>query len=249
MMVPSPHGSLTINDEDADHEPERPMTSNPDSVAQRMRDAGLPVETLGARRAALPAAVQDLHRRVLGAIGETGRPQGAPALAADAEALGLDLPEALAALARAELLFLTPDGRGVLGGVPFAAAPTAHQVSVHGGPTVSANCAVDALGIGAMLGRDTDVRSVDPTSGEPVTAAERGGQWTWHPFNAVVFVGSSGDGTITDACCPVINFFASAGNALEYKRHHGLSGKVLSLPEAAQAGALVFGGLLAEATP
>ncbi len=184
MMVPSPHGSLTINDEDADHGPERPMTSNPDSVAQRMRDAGLPAETLG-----------------------------------------------------------------VLGGVPFAAAPTAHQVSVHGGPMVSANCAVDAPGIGAMLGRDSDVRSVDPTSGEPVTAAERGGQWTWHPVNAVVFVGSSGDGTITDACCPVINFVANTDSALAYKRRHGLSGEVLSLPEAAQAGALVFSDLLAEPTP
>jgi hypothetical protein len=227
----------------------RPATADPDAVAQRMRGAGLPASTLAARRAALPVAVQDLHCRALTALAETGRPPSRPGLAADADALGVDLAEALTKLARAELLFLTPDGRGVLGGVPFAAAPTAHRVGVRGGPTVWANCAVDALGIGAMLGRDTDVRSVDPVSGEPVTASGRGGQWTWQPAEAVVFVGSSGNGTITDACCPVINFFVSADNAVHYQRRHGLTGEVLSMPEAALAGALVFGGPLAEPTP
>ncbi len=219
----------------------------PDLVAQRMSDAGLPPDTLTTRRTALPAAVQDLHRRVLTVIADTGRPPTGPALAADAEALGVDLVGALAALAQAELLFVTHDR--VLGGVPFAAASTAHQVSVHGGPTVSANCAVDALGVGAMFRRDSDVRSVDPLSGEPITAFQRGSHWTWHPADTVVFVGSSGDGTITDACCPVINFFSNADNALEYQRRHGLKGEVLSMPEAARAGALVFGDLLAEPTP
>ncbi len=156
-----------------------------------MRDAGLPADTLAARRAALPAA-----------------------------ALGVDLADTLDALARAELLFVTPDRRAVLG-----------------------------IGIGAMLGRDTDVASADPRSGEPVTASGRGGQWAWEPAGAVVFVGSSGEGRITDACCPVINFFASKANPLDYQRSHGLTGEVLAVPEAAQAGALVFGGLLADLTP
>ena len=218
-------------------------------VEQRMRDAGLPADTLGARRAALPAAVQELHRRVLTSIATNGQPPADAVLATDAASLGVDLGAALDALARDELLFVTPDRRGVLGGVPFAAGPTAHQVFVHDGPTVSANCAVDALGIGAMLGRDTDVASADPLSGEPVTASERGGQWTWEPAGAVVFVGSSGDGAITDACCPVINFFASETNARDHQRSRGLTGDVLTMPEAAQAGVLVFGRLLAGPTP
>lgn len=224
------------------------LRSDPSAVEQRMRDAGLPADTLVARRAALPAAVQELHRRVLTAIAETGEPPAGAVLAADASALGVNLGEALDALAGAQLLFVTLERRGVLGGVPFAAAPTAHQVAVHGGPTVSANCAVDALGIGAMLGRDTDVASADPLSGVPVTASQRAGRWTWEPAGAVVFVGSSGEGNITDACCPVINFFVSEANALHYQRSHGLTGVVLSLPEAAQAGAQVFGGLLAGST-
>jgi hypothetical protein len=220
-----------------------------DEVEQMMRDAGLPAGTLAARRAALPLAVQELHRRVLTAIGESGRPPVGADLAADAAALGVDLREALGALSAAELLFVTSDGDGVLGGVPFAAAPTAHQVTVRGGPTVSANCAVDALGIGAMLDKDSDVASADPVTGQLVTAAQRGGSWTWAPPGAVVFVGSSGDGAITDFCCPVINFFASEANARDHQRSLGLTGEVLAMPDAARAGALVFGGLLADPAP
>ena len=61
-------------------------------------------------------------------------------------------------MAESELMFLDPAGREITGGVPFAPEPTAHQVRVVDGPTVSANCAIDALGISAMLDRDVDVR-------------------------------------------------------------------------------------------
>ncbi len=214
-------------------------------VEQRLREAGLPADNLVPRRAALPEPVQELHRWALRTVADTGQPPADADLEERAHALGLDLHGALAALAAAELLFVDQARDRVLGGVPFAAGPTAHRVSVADGPTVSANCAVDALGIGAMLGRDTDVRSADPLTGEPVTASQRGGKWTWEPPQAVVFVGSSGAGRITDACCPAINFFASDSNANEYRDRHGLTGKVLSMPDAAVAGALVFGGLLA----
>ena len=220
-----------------------------DVLEQRMRAAGLPVGVLRARRAALPPAVQELHRQVLETIGRTGRPPAVGALEAVAPSLGVGLPGALDALDQAELLFLARTSRAVLGGVPFAAGPTVHQVTVVGGPTVSANCAIDALGIGAMLGRDTDLVSADPSSGQPVSATGREGRWTWQPAGAVVFVGSSGDGRITDACCPAINFFADEANALHHQRRHGLTCEVLTVPEAAEAAALVFGGLLAGPPP
>jgi hypothetical protein len=197
-------------------------------VEQRMREAGLPPDNFVSRRAALPGPVQELHRWALRTIADTGQSPADADLEGQAYALGLDLHGALAALDAAELLFVDQARGRVLGGVPFAAGPTAHQVSVADGPTVSANCAVDALGIGTMLGRDTDVRSADPVTGEPVTASQRGGEWTWEPPQAVVFVGSSGAGRITDACCPIINFFTSDSNADEYRDRHGLTGEVLN---------------------
>lgn len=68
------------------------------------------------------------------------------------------------------------------------------------GPTVFANCAVDALGIAAKLGRDR--------------------HWTWQPADAVAFVGSSGQGRLTNTCCPVINFFTTDDHARAYQRAH-----------------------------
>lgn len=213
-------------------------------VEQRMRGAGLPADSLRSRRAALPGPVQELHRWALRTVADTGRPPADTDLQERARGLGLDLDAALAELADAELLFVDRAQRRVLGGVPFAAGPTAHQVRVAGGPTLSANCAVDALGIGAMLERDTDVQSVDPLTGGPVTASLQRGGWTWEPPQAVVFLGSNGPGRITESCCPAINFFASEANAVTYRDRHGLTGEVLPMADAAVAGALVFRGLL-----
>ena len=81
-------------------------------------------------------------------------------------------------------MFLDSTGERVTGGVPCAATRTVHQVRITGGPVVSANCAVAALGIGAMLDRDTDARSTDPHTGNTITGSAAG-RWTWQPAGAV----------------------------------------------------------------
>lgn len=211
--------------------------------------AGLPTTDLTARRSALPPDVQDLHRRVLLCFAATGNAPSAGKLTDWATELGVELAPALSALAAAELVFLDPSGQQVTGGVPFAAGSTAHQVSIASGPTVSANCAVDALGISTMLGRDTDIGSRDPHTSEQVTAVSRGGRWSWQPAEAVVFLGStgpSGSARLTEVCCPVINFFTGPAHATAYQAEHNLDGIVLGMAEAVFAGALVFGDLLAD---
>ncbi len=223
-------------------------------VPTRLAQAGLPAGDLLSRRNTLPPPLQVLHRRVLLALAQTGQPPTGTELGAWAGELDLALDPALGALAAAELVFLDSTGGRITGGVPFAATPTAHQVRIAGGPVVSANCAVDALGIGAMLECDTDVRSTDPHTGEAITAISRAGQWSWQPTGAVVFVGSTSDGPaegqrLTESCCPVINFFTTADNAHTYQQEHHLTGVVLALPDAAAAGALVFGDLLNEPYP
>jgi len=65
----------------------------------------------------------------------------------------------------------------------------------------------------------------------------------------VVFVGSFGQGRLTETCCPVINFFASSDHARAYQRTHVLDGVDLTMADAVEAGALVFGGLLQDPTP
>jgi putative NIF3 family GTP cyclohydrolase 1 type 2 len=96
----------------------------------------------------------------------------------------------------------------------------------------------------AMLSRDVDVWSPDALSGEAVSAISRAGNWTWQPVDAVVFVGSSGQGRLTETCCPVINFFTTGDHARDYQRTHELDGVVLTLSDAIQAATLIFGNLL-----
>jgi len=216
------------------------------SIADRLNVAGLPADDLLARRAALPGPVQQLHHRILESIATAGTPPTGAQLTGWAGELGIELSPALRALADAELIFADTERTTVTGGVPFAANNvSAHRVQIADGPAVAANCAVDALGIPAMLGRDAEIHSTDPHDGQPVVATSREGTWQWQPESAVVFVGSNGSsGPLTQSCCPVINFFTDEGNARAYQRQHHLDGDVLTMPEAAEAGSLVFGDLL-----
>lgn len=213
-------------------------------VKTSMETAGLPTDNLLSRSAMLPEPLQQLHRWTLRTLAQTGTPPTRGELEAWAKDLRLTLDAALHQLAEAELVFVDPTGREITGGVPFAAGPTAHQVHIFDGPTVSANCAVDALGIAPMLDLDVDVVSVDPQTGEQVRASSRAGHWTWQPADMVVFVGSSGQGRHTETCCPVINFFAGSDHARAYQRTRALDGVVLPMADAVEAGALAFGGLL-----
>jgi hypothetical protein len=140
---------------------------------------------------------------------------------------------------------------------PFSGVPTAHVVSIEGGPTVYAMCAIDALGIADMLGRDTVISSTDPFSGEQIAVTVRDGHATWRPSTSVVHVGAEGSPedccspgaesvpAAADRCCGVMNFFADPETARAWiEAHPGVSGVVLSQPQALRLGVDIFGRLL-----
>jgi hypothetical protein len=94
---------------------------------------------------------------VLQAYAADGR---SPVPAQIAAASGLpsgEVGSALQRLAGRDLVVLDGAGR-VTGAYPFTDGPSEHQVEVSG-VTMSAMCAIDALGIGAMLERDCMIRS------------------------------------------------------------------------------------------
>ncbi len=74
---------------------------------------------------------------------------------------------------------------------PFPAASTGHLVAIDAGPTVYAMCAIDALGIAAMLDRNITITSADPVTGAQIAVSIQRGQATWRPGSAVVFVGAA----------------------------------------------------------
>ncbi|MGV9386447.1 organomercurial lyase [Nonomuraea sp. NPDC003707] len=132
-------------------------------------------------------------------------------------------------------------------------------------------CAIDALGMGAMLGRDVTIISRDPHGGEPITVGvTAAGQAAWAPDTAVVFAGqqtacqscppepSAGPPTVPPAgaaaaaaevYCGYVNSFTSTAAARAWAAAHPqVSGQVLDQDSALRLGVAIFGPLLADPT-
>jgi Alkylmercury lyase len=160
---------------------------------------------------------------------------------------GLDPADALSVLAREDLVHVDATGSPVVA-YPFSATPRGHRVLIDGEHWVEAMCAIDALGIAPMLALPIEIYSQDPVSGGEIWVrldpAE--GAW-WEPSEATVFAGSTGgEGPSFRGCCDVLTFFESADNAAFYQREHpGIAGLSVSLPDAIEAGRIVFGAVFA----
>jgi alkylmercury lyase len=223
------------------------MTTAPQTFAEVLPDSFTAVAAGGiaASQAALPAELREFHRRLLTEFlhaGEPPRPDRLAALAAD---LGLETEPALAALATADLVHRDGAGR-VETAYPLSGRRTAHVVHAAGLPPVNAMCAVDALGVLTMSGRDGVVISTDPTTGEAVQVERAGSDWQSLPDSLVVVLGAEDgcSGAIAVACL-LANFHADAERAEVYLAERpGVSGRVLPLPDAIRIAENEFGPLL-----
>lgn len=132
---------------------------------------------------------------------------------------------------------------------PFSARARGHSVLIDSTHRVEAMCALDALGIAAMLQLPVEVSSRDPLSSTEIwVRVEPGeGAW-WEPATAVVLAGSARcDGPSFRSCCDVLNFFETEDTAHRYlRRHRELSGFPISIPDAIEAGRTVFADLMKE---
>nr|WP_239476951.1 alkylmercury lyase family protein [Nocardia arizonensis] len=82
-------------------------------------------------------------------------------------------------------------------------------------------CAVDALGIAAMLDTDVLIESVDPSTGEPITVTVRDAVVAAQPQTTVVFVGARATaGPSADTCCGYLNFFSDRQTAQNWADTH-----------------------------
>lgn len=112
---------------------------------------------IGSKWRGMDGVEERVRRAVLQAYAADGR---SPVPAQIAAASGLpsgEVGSALQRLAGRDLVVLDGAGR-VTGAYPFTDGPSEHQVEVSG-VTMSAMCAIDALGIGAMLERDCMIPS------------------------------------------------------------------------------------------
>jgi hypothetical protein len=202
--------------------------------------ACMPPDRIGqARTARLSAPELDLYRWIIRHFAETGRPSRT-LVAQKAASLSLDPDQAFAALGRDDLVHLDEQGQ-IAVAYPFSGRPTAHRVLLDG-HELAAMCAIDALGISAMLNRTVEIKSTDPINGDEINVGiDPSGQATWQPQDAVVLAGSRRRGAALEGCCQVLNFFSSRATAEQYLvANSDVRGFPITVPEAAEAGRTIF---------
>jgi len=211
-----------------------------------LRAAEIHPERQGAARMGrLSAGQRQLYRWILREFAAAKPPSGEVTRAA-ADALGLDAGDAFRVLAREDLVHVDASGRPVVA-YPFSARPRGHRVLIDGERWVEAMCAIDALGIAPMLGLPVEIYSSDRLSGGQIWVRLDPGEGAWwEPQEAVVVSGSAGcESPSFRGCCDVLNFFERRENAERYLAENpDVSGHPISLPEAIEAGRIVFGDVL-----
>ncbi|MFV9454980.1 alkylmercury lyase family protein [Rhodococcus sp. NM-2] len=207
------------------------------------------------RAAAQPAdpAEKAVHQAILRAFATDGRaPTGDELTEITGDELteiagGPDVPvdQLLRRLHDADIVRLDATG-GIAAAYPFSSTPTPHRVRIAGGATVSAMCAVDALGMAAMLDTPVTITSADPVTADPITVTVDGGHVTAQPATTVVFVGAqAGQGPSADTCCHYLNFFTDRASAQGWAdTHSGIGGVIVELLDAHHLGTTIFGHLL-----
>jgi len=201
------------------------------------------------RAAALPAQVRAVHRQVLRHFAATGTAPTPTDLVEVATRSGVDPVAALRRLAEDDFVAVDHAGR-LVAAYPFSPTPTDHVVQLDG-VRVYAMCAIDALGIPAMLGRDATITSADPRTRQSVTVAVTGGVAVFDPAETVVVYAATGSGgRSVDTCCSTINFFTGTASALAWiGAHPGLRATVLDQDSAVMLGRDIFGPLLSDPNP
>ena len=218
------------------------------AAERALEAAAIPDSRRGRERSArLNDGERALYRWIIQRFARATPPTAAQ-IVEQAQTLALDTDTALAVLAREDLVHTDDDGE-VTVAYPFSARSRGHEVTIEG-RVVQAMCAIDALGIAAMLDQPIEIRSQDPISGSEIHVhANPKGVTSWQPETAIVLAGSSScEGPSYGGCCDVLNFFVSTENAQRYLRENTeVAGMPISISEAAAAGRAVFGQILAEA--
>ncbi|MFD0042470.1 alkylmercury lyase family protein [Streptomyces anulatus] len=197
------------------------------------------------RRAPGERGLRAVHQAVLRHFAATGHAPEPADLAAAVASAGRTAADVLDELGHEDFLTLDADGR-IRAAYPFSAVPTPHGLRLTNGVEAWAMCAIDALGVAAMLHQDITVASCDPVDGRPITVTFTSGTARWEPAEAVVFVGQRAQaGPAATVCCDALNFFADSTTAGVWARQYPeVHGRTVGQAEALRIAEQTFGPLL-----
>lgn len=211
------------------------------------REALLAIENAGALISwcGLSAEEDRVRIALLQMYAEQGR---APAIADLATRVGLtasQLQAVLVTLEARDVIVRDSETGRIIGAYPFTEAETEHRVDL-GAQTLSAMCAIDALGIGAMYDRDVRIRSSCRMCGTSIEIGtlNRGRDLAyWTPETAIVWSGIRYEhGCAANSLCKVVAFFCSDEHLAAWRRRQGEDsrGFRLSMEEGLETGRAIF---------
>ena len=211
------------------------------------------------RQQALPPPLRTLHRAILGSLAETGRP---PKQAEIAAMLGSrqSAIHALGILGKNDLVVLNvpitldektkqpvvPEGVEVVGAYPMTTESTPHRV-VANGNSVNAMCAVDALAISAMFGKEAWIESRCHVTGTPIRILQHGRRIIEAIPSPEIRVGirwQSFNTCAAHALCTEMVFLKNVETAEAWRNTDPASIELLTLAEAIELGIAFFLPLL-----
>ncbi len=203
-------------------------------------------EPAESRAGGLTGPARQVHQAAVAEFARSGRPPARSELERLARSLGASADAVLAELAEADAIVFSDHGE-IRAAYPFSPVHTRIRVGWPGGPAAYAMCAIDALGMSAMLGHPVTITAAEPDAGRVITVDVDGSRARWRPRSAVVFAGSAGDACrpSADRSCGYINFFAGRRSARAWaSRHPEVTGWLLTQQGALGIGIAQFGGLL-----
>lgn len=182
-----------------------------------------------------------------------GRAPDSDALADIADITTDRVPEILERLRTRDLVVLGAEQARVTGAYPFSDRDTGHRVLLDGSP-VNAMCALDALGIGAMVGTDAVIEARCRVCETPIHIETKDsglGLRAHMPDGAVVWSSldyANGCGA-TSSCVSTL-FFCSDNHLQNWLgvRHPKARGHRLSIEEAHEVGVAIFSPMLRAAS-
>lgn len=198
--------------------------------------------------AALTPAAREVHRWVLTVFAETGRAPRRAELERAARQQDANAGDTLSVLTGLDVLAFDERGE-IRAAYPFSPVPTRHRVTWDGGPIAYAMCAIDALGMSAMLDIPIPIpiTITEPGTERTVTVQVDHDTARWDPSTAVVFAGHTGNTCCpsADRTCGHINFFTTADAARAWAANNpSITGTVLDQHQALTTGIAEFGALL-----
>ncbi len=191
------------------------------------------------------------HRFVLETFARTGRSPTLDDVRRRFHLATIEQADALVAeLERAGCVHRNAGDSAITHAYPFSNERTAHRVQLSQGPELYAMCAIDALGMPFMLGKDAEIASACAScSGAVSIAVAQGSVNRVSPAGLVVWYAKVEAGCVlATALCPDLNFFCSTAHLQKWTAAHpDKSGDMITFDQALARGRQVFENLLQDA--